>query len=95
MSRDVRDLPRVLGMVDPFSPTPLYVQVADVLAGRIERGELPAGRPIPSEISIQQEFGVARGTARAAVRALRERGLVVTVPQRGTYVAPLPGDQPT
>lgn len=73
-------------MVDPLSPTPLYAQVADVLAGRIERREYGPGTPLPSETSIRQEFGVARGTARAAVAELRRRGLVVTVPQRGSYV---------
>ena len=33
-----------------------------------------------------QLFGVARDTARRAVQVLRDEGLVVTVPQRGTYV---------
>jgi GntR family transcriptional regulator len=31
-------------------------------------------------------FEVSRDTARRAVALLREEGLVVTVPQRGTYV---------
>lgn len=74
-------------MLDPLSPTPIYVQLADVIAKRIETGELPPNRPIPSESTLQQEYGVARGTVRAAVRLLRERGLVMTVPQRGTYVS--------
>lgn len=73
-------------VVDPMSPVPLYKQVANELARRIEKGELLPGSPIPSETAIRQEFGVARGTARMAVAELRERGLVVTVPQRGTYV---------
>lgn len=74
-------------MVDPLDPKPLYQQVADVIAARIKRGTLKPGDPIPSELSIQQEFGVARGTARRAVQELRDRGLVVTIPQRGSYVA--------
>ncbi|MEU2614651.1 winged helix-turn-helix domain-containing protein [Micromonospora sp. NPDC007271] len=78
-------------MVDPLSPTPLYVQVADLVAKRIADGELEPLRPIPSESQLQQEYGVARGTVRQAVRLLRERGLVMTVPQRGTYVAEQPG----
>ncbi|MFU8851930.1 GntR family transcriptional regulator [Micromonospora sp. SL1-18] len=78
-------------MVDPLSPTPLYVQVADLVAKRIADGELAPLRPIPSESQLQQEYGVARGTVRQAVRLLRERGLVMTVPQRGTYVAEKPG----
>lgn len=74
--------------VDPLGPTPMYVQIADVLQSRIERGEIQANRPIPSETQMQQEFGVARLTARKAVAVLRERGLVVTVQGRGSYVKP-------
>jgi DNA-binding GntR family transcriptional regulator len=47
---------------------------------------LEPNRPIPSEAQIQQEFGVARETARRAVALLREEGYVVTVPGLGTYV---------
>jgi GntR family transcriptional regulator len=68
--------------------TPIYIQLADIIAARIEAGELLPGRPIPSENTLVQEFGIARNTARAAVAELRERGLVVTVPHRGTYVKP-------
>lgn len=71
-----------------MSPTPLYEQVADVIAAQIESGDLAPGALIPSESRLQQEYGVARGTARRAVGLLVERGLVVTIPQRGTYVKP-------
>ena len=49
-------------------------------------GELGSDRPIPPEAQIQQEFGVARETARRAVALLREEGYVVTAPGLGTYV---------
>ncbi|MEV1288040.1 GntR family transcriptional regulator [Micromonospora sp. NPDC049679] len=74
-------------MIDPLGPVPVYQQLAEILAGRIERGELQANRPVPSETQLQQEFGVARGTARRAIAVLRERGLVFTVAARGTYVS--------
>lgn len=74
-------------MTDPMDQRPFYVQVADAVEARIKAGHLKPRDPIPSELSLQQEFGVARGTARRAVEVLRERGLVVTIPQRGTYVA--------
>jgi len=73
-------------MIDPDGPEPLYRQVAAVLRERIETGELPPNRPIPSILHIQQEFGVARGTALKAVELLRDEGLVHTVKGRGTYV---------
>lgn len=76
-------------MIDPEGPIPVYLQLADILAGRIERGELLPNRPLPSEATLMQEYGVARGTVRHAIAVLRDRGLVFTVPQRGTYVAPL------
>ena len=71
---------------DPLAPVPRYRQIAVILRERIEAGELEPDRPIPSEAQIQQEFGVARETARRAVALLREEGYVVTVPGMGTYV---------
>ena len=75
--------------VDPDSATPVYMQVANILRARIESGELLPDRPVPSESQLQQEFGVARGTARKAIGVLREEGLVVTVMGRGSYVNPV------
>lgn len=73
--------------IDPLASTPVYLQLAEILAGRIARGKLAPDRgPIPSEKQLEQEFGVARGTARKAVAVLRDRGLVVTIKGRGTYV---------
>jgi GntR family transcriptional regulator len=77
-------------MIERDGPIPVYVQIADIVASRIERGELVPHRPIPSETQIRQEFGVARDTARQAVALLRERGLVYTIAHRGTFVAERP-----
>jgi DNA-binding GntR family transcriptional regulator len=73
-------------VIDHDGPTPLYVQVADDVEARIAGGELLPNRPIPSENQLVQQYGVARGTARKAIQLLRERGLVMTVTGRGTYV---------
>jgi len=73
--------------IDYESPLPPYRQIADVIIGEIERGELRPNRPIPSEATMIQRWGVARDTARRAVRYLRDEGYAYTVPQRGTYVA--------
>jgi GntR family transcriptional regulator len=73
---------------DPLAPVARYKQIAAILATRIERGELEPDRPVPSESTLQQEFGVARNTARKAVELLREQGLVQTVPGLGTFVLP-------
>jgi GntR family transcriptional regulator len=44
-------------------------------------------RPIPSESTLMQRYGVARETARKAVRVLVAEGLVYVVQGRGAYVA--------
>lgn len=73
-----------------LDPTPLYQQVADAVQRRIEDGEFEPGQPIPSEKTLEQEYGVARGTVRRAVALLGERGLVVTIQGRGSFVKPRP-----
>lgn len=73
--------------VDPSRPEYVYVQVADHIAGQIASGELAPGAMLPGERALAEQYGVALNTARGAVRLLRERGLVVTVPAKGTFIA--------
>ncbi|MET9865024.1 GntR family transcriptional regulator [Streptomyces sp. NPDC006386] len=81
--------------LDPMSARPLYVQLADVISGKIASGELAPDRPIPSENHLADEYGVARLTARRAAQELRERGLIVTVRGKGSFVVEQPaGDGP-
>lgn len=64
----------------------VYVQIADRFAEQIAAGDLAPGAKLPSEVELSEEFGVARLTARRAVRLLVERGLVRTLPGKGTFV---------
>jgi DNA-binding GntR family transcriptional regulator len=73
--------------LDPDGPVPLYQQLAEVLAARIAAGELLPNRPVPSELTLQQTYGVSRDTARHALKVLREAGKVVTIRGKGTYVS--------
>lgn len=75
--------------LDPEGPVPLYQQLADLLRQQIESGQLLPNRPVPSETTLQQEYGVSRDTVRHALEILREAGLVVTVRGKGTYVREL------
>lgn len=77
-----------------FEPDrPRWQQVADVVRQRIKSGTYPP-KYLVSELSLVQEFGIARDTARKAVRALREEGLIYTVPHLGSFVSP-PKDMET
>jgi GntR family transcriptional regulator len=72
--------------VDHEGKTPLYLQISAILRDGIRRGDYAVGRPIPSETQLMGEHGVARLTARKAVRVLADEGLVEVVPGRGAYV---------
>jgi DNA-binding GntR family transcriptional regulator len=79
--------------VDYGVAEPVWKQLTGILRARIRSGRYEPRRAIPSEKQLEQEFGVARGTARKAIAALRSDGLVVTVAGRGSYVAdPLPDE---
>jgi len=73
--------------IDRWNPEPVYLQLAAILRGQIERRELVPRQPLPSETYLVGHYGVSRGTARRAVQVLRDEGLVVTIAQRGSYVA--------
>ena len=63
-----------------------YRRIANDLRSQIEDGELTAGDALPSEATIVEEYGVARGTARSALAALENEGLVEARHGKGRYV---------
>ncbi|HKS44340.1 MAG TPA: winged helix-turn-helix domain-containing protein [Amycolatopsis sp.] len=73
-------------IIDPEPPGYLYQAVATDLTRRIRSGELAPNTPLPAEVDLARRYGVSLGTARHATRLLRERGLVVTIRSKGTYV---------
>jgi len=73
-------------VIDFRDPEPPYVQLAGILRGQIERGELAPRRPVPSKRTLTQTYGIAGGTVDKALAVLRGEGLVKTVRGRGIYV---------
>jgi GntR family transcriptional regulator len=71
---------------DPTSHVYVYLQVVHHIAEQIRSGRLPAGARLPAERDLAEQYGVAVNTIRRAVRDLRDQGLVITVPIKGTFV---------
>ncbi|WP_333757835.1 GntR family transcriptional regulator [Streptomyces sp. ISBFB 2968] len=78
--------------IDHEGPVTPYRQLAEILKARIARGDWAEGRPIASENSLVQQYGLARTTVRRAIAALVEEQVVWTVQGRGTYVGQPPAD---
>lgn len=80
--------------IDPHGPQLVYVVVADHIAGQIADGRLQPGARLPGELAMAADYGIARMTVARAVRELRDRGLVVTVRGKGTFVVEAPEVEP-
>jgi DNA-binding transcriptional MocR family regulator len=66
---------------------PLYLQIAFVIADKIQKQILPNGTKLPPERELADLFAVSRTTAINAYRMLEQQGLVRTKVGSGTYVA--------
>lgn len=69
-----------------FETRPLYLQVRDMLLGRITTGNWKPGTLIPNEIDLAREFGLSVGTVRKALDQLQAEHLVTRRQGRGTFV---------
>ncbi|MEO5676023.1 MAG: GntR family transcriptional regulator [Usitatibacter sp.] len=72
------------------SPVPRYAQLADLLRGRLARGQWRPGDRMPTLEELMQEFDVARVTVRQAVEVLAREGLLSAQRGRGTFVTASP-----
>ena len=72
--------------IDHEGPVTPYRQLAEILKARIARGDWAEGRPIASETTLVQQYGIARTTVRRALDVLVEEHVVWKVQGRGTYV---------
>jgi DNA-binding GntR family transcriptional regulator len=76
-------------LIDRDAPQAVFRQIADIIRGRIGTGEYPAnGGPIPSQAKLCGEFGVAPHTLRSALRLLSDEGVLLIIPNKGSYVVP-------
>ncbi len=66
---------------------PLHRQIERTLRGRIESGELPAGKPLPSTQEMARQMGVHPLTLQKALRRLKNDGLIDRTPRRGSFVS--------
>src|SRR5215470_9708622 len=76
--------------IDPASDRAVYKQIADHLRAAIAQGRLREGDQLPSEAQLMTHYGVARMTARNALRLLQDQGLITAEHGRGVYVRARP-----
>ncbi|ROT25859.1 winged helix-turn-helix domain-containing protein [Micromonospora sp. HM5-17] len=65
---------------------PDYLRVVNGITDQIRSGELAPGDKLPTYAQLAEQYKVGISTAQAALRILRDRGLVEGHPGKGTYV---------
>ena len=71
--------------VNPYGAEHAYVQVANDVERRIRAGEIKM--KLPAERDLAEEYGVSYVTVRHAMQVLRDKGVIITIHGRGTFVA--------
>lgn len=76
--------------LDHSSSKPLYLQILEIISGKIVDHTLPPGSKLPPERELATLFAVSRTTAINAYRQLEQQGLIQTKIGSGTYVVDTP-----
>ena len=74
---------------DPQDSSPIYLQVARLLAQTIRKGGYKPDEALPSERLLAENLNVSRATTRSAIDQLVEQGLIIRKRGSGNYIAPL------
>lgn len=72
--------------VDRNGSIPLYKQIRDDLRRKIESQEFDIGRPIDTEVSLAEQYGVSVITVRNAILELVNEGILYRVQGKGTFI---------
>ncbi|MFD7445827.1 winged helix-turn-helix domain-containing protein [Streptomyces sp. NPDC059909] len=70
-----------------------WQRIARAIADDIASGRIPPGGALPGIVRMAEEYGVADRTIRRALQDLRERGLIETLPSKGSFVTEPADDQ--
>lgn len=73
--------------IDPESAKPKYRQIIDSIYNSITNNGLKKGDKIPSINQICLEFGMSRDTVMVAFNELKARGIILSQPGKGYYIA--------
>lgn len=72
--------------LNPQSPIPLYLQLAQILLSKVRSGEYAPGAAVPSEHRLADAYRIGRPTARQATEQLVRKGILERRRGAGTFV---------
>ncbi len=72
--------------VDKSSTVSIYQQLVDQIVRKVQSGELPAGKKIPTVREMADQINVARGTVKHAYEELERIGILKMTRGKGTFI---------
>lgn len=81
------DGPASMAPIRLDGPSPLYMQIAEILRHEILQGTYQSNQQMPSESDLMSTFDVSRITVRQALGNLQSEGLIFRVYGKGTFVS--------
>jgi GntR family transcriptional regulator len=75
------------GFEPVHGPVARYRQVAEFIRSAVKDGRLKPGDALPTETQLADYLGVSVDTIRAALKLLRDEGIVVTSQGIGSFVS--------
>lgn len=72
-------------VIDKNSPTPLYMQVEDIIGNLLLTKPYSLGEKLPNELDISEQLNVSRNTVRKAMDRLINKNLIIRKKNRGTF----------
>ena len=72
---------------DPYSSVPKYRQIINSIYHAIDRKRLKKGDKIPSINQICADFNLSRDTVMVAFNELKAKGIIMSQPGKGYYIA--------
>lgn len=76
--------------INTMDKSPLYRQIMDQMVLFAAKGLLENGDKLPSIRELASELGINPNTVARAYNELEQRGLIVTIPKKGAFVADVP-----
>ncbi|MCD6220359.1 GntR family transcriptional regulator [Candidatus Calescamantes bacterium] len=65
---------------------PVYKKVEEDILRKIEKGELIPDQVLPSEGELSKKYGIGRSSVRVALKNLKDKGLIYSLPGKGSFV---------
>jgi len=69
------------------NPVAVYTAMQDDIRKQITAGELESDDPLLSEFALAKKYRISRGSVRAGLHILREKGIIYVLPGKGAFVA--------